>query len=380
MYSIHHFFLVTITFSSCITTAMTQELSKPKELSKQLSTALADLSITPANSSITDYHLLLPKASEVTIQINNSPTITPQINPTFANNVPISMAQAQQQESRTDNQLSASSSSDASSRSDNTNSNNSTNNNFSSNNNQNKADNTNNNSNNNISNNANNNANQNDNRNDNKNANNNNNENLNTNTNKTLVWNKLSSTVSSVIENPRGSFYLFGNEMYSSIHSLTITNPRRFFGICALSTWCYLINKVRKTTKLMKKKSSWCRWNPGLRYSELVTIPAEKLCDDLFFEIARRYCTQRNMPELSPALKSFLKSIDEECKMLSDFLLMASYLKWGLKWPFFITRYKVNRAKLMLRRGRFLKNAILSRIAYLTYHHVVPYTTPPVTR
>ncbi len=133
--------------------------------------------------------------------------------------------------------------------------------------------------------------------------------------------------------------------------------------------------KVRKAYLLMNSRLSWGRWKPELKFAELFALPQEKLCDDLAFEIARRYTSTKEPQELSSMLVLFFNAIHAERAVMHHFLFLAGVLeKLKLSWLFLMTDKKIKRAKAHLKRINFLKNTVVSRIAQHTYLNIIPRT------
>jgi len=124
---------------------------------------------------------------------------------------------------------------------------------------------------------------------------------------------------------------------------------------------------------VMRRRLSWGNWKSELKFSQLITLPQEKLCDELAFEIARRYINPSNAHDTSHLLTEFFAHIDRERATLRRFIWLSGWLqRCCVSWTFLIFGKHVRQARRHLKRINFLKNTVLSRVAQNTYLNLIP--------
>lgn len=181
-------------------------------------------------------------------------------------------------------------------------------------------------------------------------------------------------TSSATVTPPRPPTTPFTNNFIDFLHTIT-DYKHTFINTMLLGAYCLTYYQIFLAHDLMSDKNSWGQWKAHIKFEQLCTMPQDKLFDELAFEIALRYINVENVSDASYLLKSFFDDINAEQKILKRYLRITKLLnKLYLSWTFFASSKKMRLAKRHIKRIRFFKSAILSRIAQQTYLNLIPRT------
>ena len=94
---------------------------------------------------------------------------------------------------------------------------------------------------------------------------------------------------------------------------------------CAYATRTVIIHQ---TTRVLKKKRSWCNWKHELSFQELTQERPEKLAQELLTAIQERHFNPHNPADHVYPVTQFLDTIHHEANVLNRYLQLV---KWEHK-------------------------------------------------
>ena len=131
-------------------------------------------------------------------------------------------------------------------------------------------------------------------------------------------------------------------------------------GLTVLAGYSWISYKLMMGYFLIKDTALWSKWKMNYSFENLCAIPQKILANELILSIGT-HVNPKNPTDLTYSLITFINTIDNEIKMITDYITLGKKIKKiGLMKLFPINDQKIAYAEKLLQRAHFIKHIFLS--------------------
>lgn len=141
-------------------------------------------------------------------------------------------------------------------------------------------------------------------------------------------------------------------------------------GLTVLAGYSWINYQLIMRYFFIKDPSLWSNWKINYSFENLCAIPQKTLANELILSICT-HVNPKNPTDTTYSLITFINTIDNEIKIITDYITMGKKIKkMKLIKLFSINDQKIAYAEQLLQRAHFIRHIFLSWLSEFNLGHI----------